>query len=268
MLSRQRTRPVTCSTSRRRMTSGSVSGRAVMLATMATRVARMVGGGQGGGHLVGGGLHQRAVEGRRDVQRNGPRAQFLGLLDGAVDGGLVARDDDVAVVVVIGHDADADFRPGLRRLFGQGQIGLRADQRRHGAPAHRHGALHGLPAQLQQPGGVGERDRPGGAQGRIFAQRMAGHECLRGSHRTRTRPSAPASPRPTRPSGPAGRSRSGSAGPRGPRASAGLRFWPRASSTSAKTARAEAKASARAAPMPTDWLPCPGTGGRGSLNRP
>src|SRR5690606_38708782 len=33
MLSRQRTRPVTCSTSRRRRTSGSVSGRAVTLAT-------------------------------------------------------------------------------------------------------------------------------------------------------------------------------------------------------------------------------------------
>ena len=36
MLSRQRTRPVTCSTSRRRMTSGSLSGRARTLATTGT----------------------------------------------------------------------------------------------------------------------------------------------------------------------------------------------------------------------------------------
>ena len=45
-------------------------------------------GGQGRGHFVGGGLHQRAVEGRRDVQGNGAGAQFLGLFDGSVDGGL------------------------------------------------------------------------------------------------------------------------------------------------------------------------------------
>ena len=36
------------------------------------------------------------------------------------------------------------------------------------------------------------------------------------------------------------------------------RFWPSASSTSAKTSRAAALASASAAPMPTAWLPCPG----------
>jgi hypothetical protein len=35
-------------------------------------------------------------------------------------------------------------------------------------------------------------------------------------------------------------------------------FWDRASSTSSKTARACGKASARALPMPTLWLPWPG----------
>src|SRR5690349_21585713 len=35
-------------------------------------------------------------------------------------------------------------------------------------------------------------------------------------------------------------------------------FWPSASSTSSKTARASGKASPRSLPMPTAWLPCPG----------
>ncbi|MNR20952.1 hypothetical protein D3C85_1378260 [compost metagenome] len=104
------------------------------------------------------------MEGRRDVQRDGPRAQFLGLLDGAVHGGLVARDDDVAVVVVVGDDADADFRTGLGRFFRQGQVGLGSDQRGHRALAHRHGALHGLTAQLQQARRVRQADRPDSGQ--------------------------------------------------------------------------------------------------------
>ena len=37
-----------------------------------------------------------------------------------------------------------------------------------------------------------------------------------------------------------------------------LSFWPRASSTSWRTWRAEGKASARSRPMPTAWLPWPG----------
>ncbi|MNE54525.1 hypothetical protein D3C80_1493080 [compost metagenome] len=114
------------------------------------------------------------MEGRRNVQRNGACAQFLGLLDGAVHGGLVARDDDVAVVVVVGDDTDADFRAGLGRCFGQSQIRLRTDQRGHRALAHRHGALHGLTAQLQQAGRVRQADRPDRRQGRIFAQRVTG----------------------------------------------------------------------------------------------
>ena len=35
-------------------------------------------------------------------------------------------------------------------------------------------------------------------------------------------------------------------------------FWESAASTSSNTARARGKASARALPMPTAWLPCPG----------
>jgi len=116
------------------------------------------------------------MEGGRDIQGNRAGAQFLGLFDGPVDGGLVAGDDDIAGVVVIGDDADADLGTSGGGGLGQRQIGLRPDQRGHGAASNRNGALHGLAAQLQQAGRVGDRDRAGGAEGGIFAQRMAGDE--------------------------------------------------------------------------------------------
>ncbi len=74
----------------------------------------------------------------------------------AVHRRLVARDHHVAGVVVVGHDADADLRAGLGASLRPGPGRSWADQRGHGALAHRHGALHGLAAQLQQAGGVGQ----------------------------------------------------------------------------------------------------------------
>ena len=62
--------------------------------------------GQGRRHLVRRRLHQRTVERGRHVQRDRPSAQFLGLLDGQIHRRLVARNHDVAGVVVIGDHAD------------------------------------------------------------------------------------------------------------------------------------------------------------------
>ncbi len=112
--------------------------------------------GQSRRHFVCCRLHQRAVERCRDIQRNGARAQFLGLFDGQINRSLIARDNDIALVVVVGDNANASCRTGLGGLFGQCQIGFRTDQRSHSALAHRHSALHGLTAQLQQADGVGQ----------------------------------------------------------------------------------------------------------------
>ena len=116
------------------------------------------------------------MEGGRDIQRDGAGTQFLGLFDGTVDGGLVAGDDDVAGVVVIGDDADTNLGARGGGGLGQRQVGPGPDQRGHGTHADGHGALHGLTAQLQQSRRGAEREIAGGTQGRILAERMAGHE--------------------------------------------------------------------------------------------
>ena len=51
---------------------------------------------------------------------------------------------------------------------------LQPDDRRHGAFTNGNGRLHGIAANAQEPRGIGERKRSGSAQGRIFAERMAG----------------------------------------------------------------------------------------------
>ena len=53
-------------------------------------------------------------------------------------------------------------------------LGLQTDDGGHGAFAGRHRGLHGVAANAQQPGRVGNREHAGGAQRRIFTERMAG----------------------------------------------------------------------------------------------
>ena len=48
---------------------------------------------------------------------------------------------------------------------GGGIIKLDTEQRRHGAHAHRHGALHGLTAPLEKAGCVGKGERACGGKG-------------------------------------------------------------------------------------------------------
>ena len=134
------------------------------------------GAGQRLGHFLGGGPHERAVKGRGDIERDGAGAQGLGRLDRALDPGLVAGDDHIAGVVVVGDHADAHLGALGRGLFGQGEVDLWPDQRGHGARAERRGALHGLAPQPEQARGVRQAERLGGRQGGIFSERMAGDE--------------------------------------------------------------------------------------------
>ena len=66
----------------------------------------------------------------------------------------------------------------VRRLAGDLDRGLEfeSEERRHRALPDRHGALHGIAANAQQPRRVGELQAAGGGERRIFAERMAGDE--------------------------------------------------------------------------------------------
>ena len=98
----------------------------------------------------------------------------LGDFHRAFDRGLVARHHHLTGAVVVGGLADlalCGFRRHRRR-----RVEFQPDQRRHGAHADRHRLLHRQPAHPQQAGGVGNGERAGGGERRIFAERMAGDE--------------------------------------------------------------------------------------------
>ena len=207
-LSRQRTDPVTCAISRSRMRSGSVTASARTLTTTGTVGAGDRHGGQRLGHHMGCGLHQRAMEGRGDRQDQRPLgAPGLGDLDRAFDRGLVARDDDLRGVVVVGGLADLALR-GLGR-DGGGGLEVEAEEGRHRADADRHRLLHRLAPDAQQARGIGQGQRPRRAEGGVFAQRVPGDEA-RLIQPEALRPPAPAGRRSRWPSARAGRSGSGS----------------------------------------------------------
>ena len=128
MLSRQRTRPVTCSTSSRLMSAGSVTSGASTLATSGTaRRRRCVTCASASCHRVGRRLHQRAVEGRADLQQDAALgAPRLGRLDRALDGRLVAADHDLAGAVVVGDAHDLALRRLLARLLRRLELDARA----------------------------------------------------------------------------------------------------------------------------------------------
>ena len=89
-----------------------------------------------------------------------------------VDGRFAAGDHGLRRLIVVGKLTDLALGRLGRQLLGH--LLADAQQCRHGAMAERHGGLHGLAAQLQEPGGVAERQSPGGRQGGIFAERVAG----------------------------------------------------------------------------------------------
>jgi hypothetical protein len=69
----------------------------------------------------------------------------------------MARQHDLARVVVVGDCADFPFSGGRGYFLRQLQVGT--EKRCHCANANRHSGLHRLTAQLQQPGGRSEIER-------------------------------------------------------------------------------------------------------------
>ena len=255
-LSRQRTMPVTCSTSWLRIVSGSVSGcggdigvkrhRRRLDDDIAQRIA----------HRFGGGLHQRAVERRRDRQRHRALgAHVLGHLDRAVDRALVAGDHDLRRVIVVGDGADLALRGRVGDLLRQREVG--AEQRRHRA-LRRPAPPAASPARAASAASRSSRGRtirPRTAPnirrgcGRRRSSRHFGHAAIASASANTAIECAMI----------AGCAFSVSlSSSSGPSRISRNRFWPSASSTSSKTSRAARLASASAAPMPTAWLPCPG----------
>ena len=86
----------------------------------------------------------------------------------------MARNHRLAAAIVIGQFHHLALC-GLGADFG-GEVGLGAQQGRHGAEVRRHGLLHRLAAQAQQPGGDRHRQGAGCGQGAVFAQGMAGYQ--------------------------------------------------------------------------------------------
>ena len=131
--------------------------------------------GERRGHRLGGGAHQRAMEGRADRQEQGPLGALApGDLDRALDGGAVARDDDLGRVVVVRRLADLPARGLGGHRLGRGEV--EPEESRHRPLADRNRLLHRLPAQAEEPRGIAETERTGRAECRIFAERMAGDE--------------------------------------------------------------------------------------------
>ena len=146
--------------------------------------ARPAGGGSSPGSSIGGGgdvgdqrrarrgrsrLRQRLRPSRRRPAASAgsgrarrraagsPRApQLLGRLDRRVDRRLVAARSRPCRRCCRWRRRRPRPRRAPRRRPPRRDVGLRPDQRGHRPLAHRHGALHGLAAQLQQPGGVGQ----------------------------------------------------------------------------------------------------------------
>ena len=90
----------------------------------------------------------------------------------ALDRLFRARDHHLAAAVVVGGFADRarQIERVLRLLRDHRHGGkIEAQNRRHRALADRHGLLHRVAANAQQLGGVLERERAGGGEGRIFA---------------------------------------------------------------------------------------------------
>ena len=115
------------------------------------------------------------MEGRGHRQQDGPLgAPALRQRDGALDGRLVAGDDDLAGAVVVGDVADL----ALRRLAGDlgGNLDLEADERRHGADAYGRRVLHSVAADAQEPRRVVELQASSSGKRRVLAERVARHE--------------------------------------------------------------------------------------------
>jgi hypothetical protein len=86
----------------------------------------------------------------------------------------VAGDHDLGAAIVV--RGVADLALGRRPGDFEGRVVFETQEGRHGALPDRDGVLHGVAADPQQAGGVGDGKASGGREGRIFAKRMPRHE--------------------------------------------------------------------------------------------
>ena len=175
-LSVQRTMPVTCSTSRLRISAGSLIGRASTLATTGTTgafistlpsasaIASAAGriSAQWNGALTGSGSARLAPAAFSDLDR-------------PLDRGL-AWPETTTCPGALSLATPQTSPCAASAATSQHGWQIEPEDRRHGALPDRHRLLHRLAADLQQLCRVGERERARGAERRILAERVAGDE--------------------------------------------------------------------------------------------
>ena len=129
---------------------------------------------------VGGLLHQRRMRGDADAQRHDrARAGLADQLDGPIERGSLAGDDELLGRVRVGHADDAaGFARGA--LAGALELGaVETVDRGHAARTMVAGLLHQPAALADQPQRVAEVQRAGGDQRGVLAQAVASDEARR-----------------------------------------------------------------------------------------
>ncbi len=123
---------------------------------------------------LGGRRQEPAVKRGADREQHAaPGPLRLGQGDRLLDRGACAADHDLAGRVVIGDIADAD--PARLRGDLLDAAELEAQNRGHRTRADRHRRLHRAAAHAQQARCVADVEAAGRGQGRVLAERMAGH---------------------------------------------------------------------------------------------
>ena len=212
-------------------------------------------------HRLGGGLHQRAMEGRGHRQQHGALdAALLGDLHGPLDGRPGAREHDLPAAIVIGHLAHGAGRapPRPPRFLAPRRA------RRRAAPPSRPRRREPPPASPSRADAASARYRRGSSAPAAQSAEYSPSEwpATNLASRDRSRPASFSSTRTAASetaisAGWALAVRVSSAS--GPLEDhAGYSDCASAASTSSNTARASRKLSASALPMPTVCDPCPG----------
>ena len=125
-------------------------------------------------------LHQRRVRRDADAQgHNRPCAGFADQLDGPVERGKFARDDELLGRIGVRHADDAAGFAGRLLASLLEALPLEANDGRHAARSVIALLLHQPSALADEPQRVAELQRAGRDQRRVLAQAVAGHEARR-----------------------------------------------------------------------------------------
>ena len=143
-------------------------GAAVPLRVDGDRRLAHRGGLQRGGQPLGGGRHERRVEGPGDVEQTAPRARLLACeLGGLLHGRTLAGQDELPGRVVVGHDEPEPLRERAHRRL------LAAQDRDHPAGLQRRGRGHGVRALVDEAQRVLELERARRHERRVLPERVA-----------------------------------------------------------------------------------------------